>query len=297
MRCVVTLVSAAKNGLNAGHIDAAHQVVTDRGAESGDREITVLSEGRAADIPYHGPEMGIADDIREALAGEKIDVFAGEEKGRRKQILLADMDSTIVQEETLDELAGHVGLKSEIAAITERAMRGELNFAEALRERVSKLEGLKVEAILDTLSKVTVTPGARELVATMRKHGAHCVLVSGGFDIFTRKIARDLGFHEDFGNRLEIEDDVLTGRVLEPIRDKTFKLKVLREQCAARELSHMAVLAVGDGANDLDMLKAAGMGVAFHAKPKVREAAQYRVEHGDLTALLYAQGYGDAAFA
>lgn len=220
----------------------------------------------------------------------------------RKRLLVADMESTIIGEEMLDELADYVGLRDKISQITERAMKGELAFEPALRERVALLAGLDAR-ILDEVyqTRVTLMPGAETLINTMKANGAYCALVSGGFTVFTGRVAARLGFDEHQANVLEIENGKLTGRVREPILGREAKLGALKRIAAARGLVLAETLAVGDGANDLDMIRAAGLGVAFRAKPKVQEAARALpngavVTHGDLTALLYLQGYSRDQF-
>jgi len=214
-----------------------------------------------------------------------------QDETRRKRVLIADMDSTIVQTETLDELAGEAGIKEQIAAITMRSMRGELDFAEALVERVAALKGLEEAALARTLAQTHVMPGATRLVRTMRAHGATCWLVSGGFTYFTSHIGKLVGFHADRSNTLCIADGRLTGEVGHPILDRNAKLEALHELCGQAGAPLAAAVAVGDGANDLAMIQAAGMGVAFRAKPAVKEAARFRVNRADLSTLLYFQGY------
>jgi phosphoserine phosphatase len=249
----------------------------------------ILAPGEAVDLTlFAAPDMAI---VRAALDGAPIDAIATPAEGRRKRLLVADMDSTIVTGETLDELADFAGLKDRIAAITARAMNGELDFKAALRERVAMLKGLPVEALERTWQRVRLTPGARELVATMRAHGAHTVLVSGGFSFFTSRVAALCGFDLHRSNTLLDDGTALTGQVAEPILDRDTKLATLTELAAERGLELSATLAVGDGANDLDMLRAAGLGVAFRAKPIVAAEARARVDHADLRALLFAQGY------
>lgn len=252
-----------------------------------------LAPETAADLPFEAlaAEQAVAA-ARAALGpGAAVDLIAQPAEGRRKRLLLADMDSTIVTTETLDELAAFAGLKERIATITARAMNGELDFRAALRERVGMLAGLPVEALERTWEATALMPGAAALVRTMRDHGAHCVLVSGGFTFFTGRVADRVGFHAHHSNTLEIAEGRLTGKVAEPILDKDAKLATLKSLAAEHGLPLAATLAVGDGANDLPMLQAAGLGVAFRAKPVVAAAARARVEHADLTALLYAQGY------
>jgi phosphoserine phosphatase len=249
----------------------------------------ILSDGEAVDILLpDAPDMAA---VRVALDGAPIDAIAVPAEGRRKRLLVADMDSTIVTGETLDELADFAGLKDRIAAITARAMNGELDFKAALRERVAMLRGLPVQALERTWQRIRLTPGARELVATMRAHGAYTVLVSGGFSFFTSRVAALCGFDLHRSNILLDDGVALTGNVAEPILDRGAKLTTLTGLVTERGLELSATLAVGDGANDLDMLRAAGMGVAFRAKPVVADEARARVDHADLRALLFAQGY------
>jgi phosphoserine phosphatase len=255
-----------------------------------------LSEGEAADIPFTGAAEQAVAAVHAVLAGAPVDAIAQQREGRRKGLLVADMDSTIVTTETLDEIAAFAGLKEKISAITARAMNGELDFREALVARVAMLEGLDVSALDATWAETPIMPGAAELVATMRAHGALCCLASGGFTFFTGRVAAKLGFHEHVSNTLLVEDGKLTGRVAEPIFGRDGKLATLTRLAGTRGLPMAATLAVGDGANDLDMIRAAGLGVAFRAKPSVAAAARAKVEHGDLTALLFAQGYRRAEF-
>jgi phosphoserine phosphatase len=255
----------------------------------------ILAPGEAADIALPAaPDMAL---VRAALDGAAIDAIATPAAGRRKRLLIADMDSTIVTGETLDELADFAGLKDRIAAITARAMNGELDFKAALRERVAMLKGLPVDALERTWQRVRLTPGARELVATMRAHGAYAALVSGGFSFFTSRVAALCGFDLHRSNALLDDGTVLIGRVGEPILDRDTKLATLTGLAGERGLEPSATLAVGDGANDLDMLRAAGLGVAFRAKPIVAAEARARVDHADLRALLFAQGYRDEEIA
>ncbi len=249
----------------------------------------ILAQGEAVDIPLPAsPDMGA---VGAALEGTEIDAIATPVEGRRKRLLVADMDSTIVTGETLDELADFAGLKEPIAAITRRSMNGEIDFADALRERVAMLRGLSLEALEQTWKRVRLTHGARELVATMRAHGAAAALVSGGFTVFTARVAALAGFDAHFANRLLDDGRALTGHVGEPILDRDAKLDTLRGLAREHGLKMAETLAVGDGANDLAMLREAGLGVAFHAKPVVAAEARARVDHGSLRALLFAQGY------
>jgi phosphoserine phosphatase len=256
--------------------------------------ISVLSSAEAVDIAIdYVPDL---DTIRAALQGAAVDAIVAPREGRRKRLLIADMDSTIVTSETLDELADFAGLKDRIAAITARAMNGELDFKAALRERVAMLKGLPIAALEQTWHRVQLTPGAGELVATMRAHGAMTALVSGGFTFFTGRVAALVGFDLHRSNVLMDDGAALTGAVAEPILDRHAKVATLQELAAGERLPLSATLAVGDGANDLDMLAKAGLGVAFRAKPIVAAAARTRVDHADLRALLFAQGYRAAEF-
>jgi phosphoserine phosphatase len=265
-----------------------------RDAVSGGEPI-VLSPGEASDIPLSGPLDTAA--LVDALRGAAVDAIIQPADGRRKGLLVADMDSTIVTGETLDDLAGFAGLGEKIAAITARAMNGELDFKAALRERVAMLKGLPLHALEQTWQQIELTPGARELVATMRAHGAMTALVSGGFTFFTERVAARVGFDLHRSNILLDDGAALLGAVAEPILDRGAKVDTLRSLADQRGLPLSATLAVGDGANDLDMLREAGLGVAFRAKPIVAAAARARVDHADLRALLFAQGYPAAAFA
>jgi phosphoserine phosphatase len=235
--------------------------------------------------------------LRTALKDLRIDVVVQPLAGRRKRLFVADMDSTIIEQECIDELGDYVGLKAHVAAITERAMRGEIAFEPALRERVALLKGLPVAIVDEVIEKrVTLTPGGRTLLATMRANGTHSCLVSGGFTHFTGRVAAMAGFGEHRGNTLIVEDGKLAGRVQEPVLGRDAKLATLIELRDRLGLTPQDTLAAGDGANDLAMIEAAGFGVAYHAKPKVAEAAHARIDHGDLTALLYLQGYARSAF-
>ncbi|GAA4534643.1 phosphoserine phosphatase SerB [Chelativorans composti] len=236
--------------------------------------------------------------LRGALAAKPIDVAVLEAEGRRKKMLLADMDSTMIDQECIDELAAEIGIKDHVAAITARAMNGEIAFEPALRERVALLKGLDISVIDRVIERrITLASGGRELVATMRANGAYTALVSGGFTVFTGRIAAMLGFDEHRSNTLIEENGKLAGLVAEPILGREAKASSLIEISQRLGIAPAQVMAVGDGANDLDMLRLAGAGVALHAKPSVAAQAQIRIDHGDLTALLYLQGYRQEEFA
>ena len=285
---ILTLVAArAATTLSPGMVAAA------RDAVSGGTPLT-LSAGEAVDIPCPAaPDLAA---VRNALGEAAVDALAVHSRGRRKGLLVADMDSTVVTGETLDELAAIAGVGDQVAAITRRSMNGEIDFADALRERVGLLRGLALDALEQTWAGVRLTAGAQTLVATMRAHNATTALVSGGFTFFTARVAALCGFDIHRANTLEDDGTALTGTVGEPVLDRSAKLATLEELAAARGIRLAATLAVGDGANDLAMVGAAGMGVAFHAKPIVAAAARHRVDHADLRALLFAQGYAADRF-
>jgi phosphoserine phosphatase len=250
----------------------------------------------AADIPFSlsgGLDQRAVTAHLRGVLNASLDVVVQPAANRRKKLFLADMDSTMIGQECIDELAAFAGLKEHVAAITERAMRGEIAFEPALRERVALLKGLPVTVIDEVLrDRISLTPGARALVATMRAHGAHAALVSGGFTVFTDRVAAMIGFDENRANKLTIVDGhKLAGTVAEPIFGRDAKRAALIELRDELGLAPHETMAVGDGANDLDMIAEAGLGVAYHAKPKVAEAAAARIDHNDLTALLYVQGY------
>lgn len=266
----------------------------------GASKISWLGEHVACDLALpEGADRGAAEArLRDALAGEPIDIVLHDARARRKKILLADMDSTMIDQECIDELADEVGLKDKVAAITARSMNGEIAFEPALRERVALMKDLEV-SVVDRIirDRLTLASGGRALVQTMRRNGAWTALVSGGFDVFTSKIAERLGFQENRANRLIVAGGRLTGEVAEPILGRAAKAEALSDIAIRNDAGADDVIAVGDGANDLDMIRLAGMGVALHAKPAVAAQAKVRIDHGDLTALLYLQGYREEEFA
>jgi len=268
----------------------------------------VLADGNAWRMLFAAGEdiaLGaLRNDVMQALEGQPLDinVIADDLAFTRKRLLVADMESTIIAQEMLDELGDLIGKRQLIEDITARAMRGELDFEAALKARLAMLAGLDASVLDEVAQRITIMPGARELVATMKANDAWCALVSGGFTFFTARIARELGFDEHQANTLEIIDGKITGRALEPILGRQAKLAALRRIAAARGIDATHTLAVGDGANDLAMLGEASLGVAFRAKPKVREAALANpggavITHGDLSALLYLQGYRASQFS
>ncbi|MGB6120185.1 MAG: phosphoserine phosphatase SerB [Mesorhizobium sp.] len=235
--------------------------------------------------------------LREAVGDRPIDIVVQETAGRRKALLIADMDSTMIDQECIDELADEAGMKEYVAAITARSMNGEIAFEPALRERVGLLKGLPLSVIDNVLrERITLASGGKTLVATMRANGAWTALVSGGFTLFTGPVAARLGFDANYANHLNVDGDTLAGTVAEPILGREAKAQALTRFCNERGLDFSQTIAVGDGANDLDMLKLAGAGVALHAKPAVAAQARIRIDHGDLTALLFMQGYRESEF-
>jgi phosphoserine phosphatase len=289
MSLVATLIcNPADPALDSTVVDGARAILPSPGPAQW------LFDEVAVDIPFESQDdiRAIENRLREARADLPIDIVVQPRALRRKKLFLADMDSTMIGQECIDELADFAGLKAHVAEITERAMRGEIEFEPALRERVALLKGLPVEVIDEVLAKrITPTPGGRELVATMRANGAWTCLISGGFTLFTNAVAAKIGFQESRANELLVENGKLTGEVREPILGRAAKLATLVELRESFDLDGIDTLVVGDGANDLGMIQQAGLGVAYHAKPAVAAAAAARIDHGDLTALLYAQGY------
>lgn len=256
-----------------------------------------LDPGIACDIPIAGADPAAAEAaVRARLEGCPVDLAVQVEAGRRKRLLLADMESTIIGQEMLDELAEVAGLGTRITEITARAMAGDMEFDAALKRRVALLKGLPAGILDQVAARMTLNPGARTLVQTMRAAGAHTVLVSGGFTCFTDRVRDDCGFDEARGNRLIVAEGRLTGAVAEPILGPDAKRRTLEEMVKMFALSPAMVCATGDGANDVAMLRAAGLGVAYRAKPVLRAATRIQIDHGALTALLYLQGYRRAEF-
>ncbi|PZQ84408.1 MAG: phosphoserine phosphatase SerB [Ancylobacter novellus] len=288
-RVAVLISNPAAPAVDADLVAAARAVLPQPGTARW------LKDGVAAEIGFEG-EVEIAS-LREALGERPVDVAVLPAQGRRKKLFLADMDSTMIGQECIDELADYAGMKAHVAAITERAMRGEIAFEPALRERVALLKGLPLTVVDAVIAeRIALTPGGPALVRTMRANGAHTLLVSGGFTLFTERVAAMVGFHDHRANVLVADSESFAGLVEEPILGREAKLAALIEMRAALGLAHADTLAVGDGANDLAMIGEAGLGVAFHAKPAVAAAAQVRIDHGDLTALLYLQGYAASDF-
>jgi len=297
MTHVATLIcNPVSPALDAAALERARAALPHAGAPSW------LDPDIAADIPFT-PDAGtdqrlLANQVRATLAGRPIDVVVQPLAHRRKRLFLADMDSTMIGQECIDELADFAGFKEHVATITERAMRGEIAFEPALRERVALLKGLPQTVVKEVIEqRIKLTPGGRTLVGTMRANGAYTCLVSGGFTMFTHVIGAMIGFNEDRANVLLVDDaGRLTGLVQEPILGREAKLDTLNELRQRFHLAPEDTLVTGDGANDIPMIEAAGLGVAYHGKPAVAQAAAARIDHGDLTALLYAQGYARTAF-
>jgi phosphoserine phosphatase len=289
MSVVATLIcNPANPALDSTIVDGALAVLPAAGSPQW------LFDEVAVDIPFESQEEvhAIEGRLREARGDLPIDIVVQPLVGRRKKLFLADMDSTMIGQECIDELADFAGLKAHVARITERAMRGEIEFEPALRERVALLKDLPVTIVDEVLaSRITLTPGGRQLVMTMRAHGAYTCLISGGFTLFTNAIAAKIGFQENRANELVVRDGKFTGEVREPILGRAKKLATLIELTESFDLDEIDTLVAGDGANDLGMIQKAGLGAAYHAKPAVAIAAAARIDYGDLSALLYAQGY------
>jgi phosphoserine phosphatase len=279
---IATLI--AKERLTRGDISAASD------ACGNVRGFAWIEEEIAGDLALSGDPGGARRALEGLIGG--MDVIVQPASGRRRQLLIADMESTMIQQECIDELADYAGIKAEIAAVTEAAMRGELDFAAALDARVALLKGLDARLIDHCRGqRIRHTPGAATLVQTMRAHDAYCLLVSGGFTCFAEPVAAEIGFDAAIANALIVDHGRVHGTVGRPIVDAEAKRRALTGAAAARQIPLGQTMAVGDGANDIPMLKAAGLGIAYHAKPAAAEAADARIDANDLTALLYAQGY------
>ncbi len=296
MHFVLTVIAApGSSPLDASVLDAANAALGEAGASHGAPDW--LDPGIACDIPIESAMPKSAEaSVRERLAGAPLDLAILPARGRRKAVLVADMESTIIAEELLDELADTLGIRPRIAEITARTMAGEIDFDLALKARVRLLTGLPVAQLERIGSEVTFNPGARTLIRTMRAHGAYTALVSGGFTHFTEDVRAQCGFDEAHANRLIVANGALSGEVGEPILGPSTKRDILESLCDARGLKLEESCAVGDGANDVAMVGAAGIGVAYRAKSVLRETAPVRIDHGDLTALLYLQGFRRTEF-
>ena len=288
---LVLIANPATPILDAAAVQSATDILVAGGAEVG--AVDWLAPGVACDLPFEGP----AESPPASVILPGIDAVVLSVEGRRKRLLVADMESTMIENEMLDELAEFLGLRETVASITARAMNGEIDFAQALAERVRLLRGLPVSRLDEAAERIRTMPGGATLIATMHKYGGYCALVSGGFTYFTRMMRERLGFDFDAANTLNHDGRTLAGTVAPPILGKEAKLATLERLCAERRLELGQSLAVGDGANDLPMLQAAGLGVAFRAKPAVAAQVPAQIVHSDLTALLYLQGYRRRDFA
>ena len=289
---IATLIAAQR--LSSGDISTAEDALRAAGIEPMGR--SWVEQDEACDLLFSADPVTARGAIEGLFPG--VDTIVQGEAGRRKKLLIADMDSTMITIECIDELADYAGLKAEISEVTERAMRGEIDFEGALRGRVALLEGLD-EAMIDRCraERVKIMPGAKALVRTMHREGAYCLLVSGGFTRFADPVAQEIGFDRAMANRLDVAAGKLAGTVGDPIVGAATKREALIDAAAERGIELTDTLAVGDGANDIPMIEAAGLGVAYHAKPKVAAAAPARIEFNDLTALLFAQGYARGEWA
>ncbi|MBM3485231.1 MAG: phosphoserine phosphatase SerB [Alphaproteobacteria bacterium] len=296
MQDVATLLTATSR---ADLTDRDAAAVRAAIAQSGATPIATqwLSPQIACDVVFTGANRGdVSAALRKTFADAAFDLVVQRRPGRRKDLLVADMDATIIAEETLDELAAVAGLRDRIAPITQRAMNGEIGFEEAMRLRVRMLEGVHVSQLESTFDRISMTPGARTLVQTMRAHGSYTLLLSGGFSYFTSRIRGAIGFDRDIGNDIAIEGDQLTGAIDGPVLAPGAKHAALVRIAAERHVPLSETLAVGDGANDIGMLQAAGLGVAYRPKPVVAAAVAVQLRHADLTGLLYLQGYSQQEF-
>jgi phosphoserine phosphatase len=290
MSDLLTLVSPSDHNLAEELTHAVTKALKRAGART--RDASWLCPGRAWDLPFGDLRLPEAANlVVQALAGAKVDFALQGEATRRKKLLLADMESTVIRNEMLDEMAQAIGVGEQVAEITARAMHGDIDFADSLRQRAALLRRQPTSLLHQMMRRVEVDPGAASLVASMTAGGARAVLISGGFGAFVGPVCRGLGFHAYRANELDVERGFLTGAVRQPILDRGAKLRALLEECEELGIEAESVLAVGDGANDLDMLRGAGLGVAYHAKPIVAEQALGQVRYGDLSTLLYFQGY------
>jgi len=294
MSFVLTL-AASEKPLTPAHLAVLQRYAESQGLSPGAWQWLAPHRAAAMEMASR-PARAQMESIWDSLRADRIDVFITPAGNRRRKLLLADMDATIVTTETLDELAAEAGVGEKISAITARAMRGEIEFRDALRERVAALKGLPATAMKTVLDKTKLSPGAQTLIRTMAHHGALCVLVSGGFTFFTEAAARQCGFHRHHGNILDIKNGKLAGTVADPLLDKDAKRGFLADYAAKNGLSLADTMAIGDGANDLPMLEAAGLGIGWRPKPLLRESLDNCILYGDLTAALYAQGYREEEF-
>lgn len=295
MRLVATLIAEPRSGRLTPELAAA--ALTRVAPGSPYESITWLAPRVACDLPVGDMGGDVAGRrLREALGAAPVDIFVQPAEGRRKQLLVADMESTIIVNEMVDELADFLNIRQQVADITARAMAGEIPFRQALVDRCALLGGLEEEILATACERIRFNPGAITLVRTMAAHGATTALITGGFQIFAKWVKARAGFEHVFANTLLTNGGIVTGEVAEPVIGKLAKREIMENLASERGIALSDVIAVGDGANDVDMLSAAGTGVAFRAKPAVRQAAPSRIDYGDLTALLYMQGYRQDEF-
>ena len=291
---VLTLIgNMASMPLESVHVERVYRRLATTG------ETDWLAEREACDLFIDSPlsAVEVAEQARDALSGTAIDTVCTSIEGRRRKLLISDMDSTVIDQECIDELGDAIGVGSQIREIMAAVISGDISFSDALRKRLALMIGMDRRLLKSVYEeRISLKAGARTLVQTMRHHGAFCILVSGGFSYFTRRIAERIGFHDHQGNELAFADGKLTGQVLEPILGRSAKLNTLRSLCDEKGLEPSDVLAVGDGANDIKMIEAAGLGVAFHGSDSLKKRANARIDHGDLTALLYIQGFRKSEF-
>lgn len=291
---VLTLIGNAESApLDSAHIERSLECLELAG------DTDWLAEQEACDVLIDSglSAAAITNRVRDVLSGCSIDIICTPMKGRRKKLLISDMDSTVIDQECINELADSIGLGPEISEITTAVIQGDIGFSEALRKRLRLMKGMQIEVLENVYEqRITLKPGARTLVQTMSHHGAFCILVSGGFTYFTSRVAERLGFHQHQGNELIFNDGKLTGEVQHPILGRSAKLNTLMDLCDQKSITPTDVLAVGDGANDGKMIEAAGLGVAFHDTGSLEKQSNARIEYGDLTALLYIQGFHKSEF-
>ena len=297
MSYVLTLVASQNDApVTEAHFKNLEQIIGYYNLEFTSK-LVWLDKKDAAEVAISGPsQSSMITHLRETFEDERIDFFVTKNENRQKKLLLADMDSTIAATETLDELAAYAGIKDKIAEITERAMEGKIDFHDALKERVGLLEGLSTNCLSETLEETNLNPGAEIFVKTMRKFGSTCVLISGGFTFFTEAIAQRCDFEFNHGNTLEIKDNALTGQVIPPILDKYAKVDFLEKYMKELDIGADDCLTIGDGANDLPMLKMADLGIGYHPKEAVKAEIDNCILYGNLSAALYAQGFSSNYF-
>lgn len=289
MAFVATLIAGHEQRIDEAAVQQVLKVIAKLDGRT--EKTAWLSHDEACDVFFDGDYEKIKESLSHYAQEQYVDIITQHATGRKKKALLADMESTIIKQEMLEELADFVGLRDKVEEITTRAMNGELDFKAALKERLALLKGLSASVVDALCEKIIINPGAADVVRTMRAQGARCIIVSGGFKAFTAYVATQLGFDEEHGNILDITDGQITGAMVEPVLDKHSKLATLKATAQKMQIPEQDICAVGDGANDLPMLMAAGLGVAYHAKPLVQQQASHNLRHANLRGLLWAQGY------